>query len=189
MTDTRHPGLITPGNTPRLADLNDDSTPYPSQITVFCDECGVEVTADYLVPADSTSADRLKIARDHLRKHGWSCNENGDYCLDCAKLVEPTDRVLDDIRDERLRQIAKLGEQHRKDGSDLFTYGPIAARSRQNFLDAEANGGATWHQVLNGPFYESISETDPAALRRALIELAAVACAWAEDIDSRKAGA
>lgn len=79
-------GLITPANAPRLADLNDDGTPYPCQITVFCDECGGEITADYLVPADSTSADRLEVARDHMRTHlGWTCDSNGDYCPDCAK--------------------------------------------------------------------------------------------------------
>jgi hypothetical protein len=78
-------GPITPANAPRLADLNDDTAPYPSQITVFCDECGDEITADYLVPADSTSTDRLEIARDHLRNHGWSCNKAGDYCPDCVK--------------------------------------------------------------------------------------------------------
>lgn len=86
MTDTRHPGLIAPDNAPRLADLNDDSAPYPSQITVFCDECGDEVTADYLVPADTTSADRLEIARSHMRaKLGWVCDENGDFCTSCVK--------------------------------------------------------------------------------------------------------
>lgn len=103
--------------------------------------------------------------------------------------LSPTSPVLADIHVERMRQIAKFGEQHREDGSDPFTYRDIAARTRRNFLNAEAQGGATWHQAIDGPFYESISETDPAALRSALVELAAVACAWIEDIDSRKDGA
>jgi len=183
MTDTRHPGLITPDNAPRLTDLNDDSTPYPAQLTITCDFCPGEHTADYLVPAESTSTERFEIAREHLRTIGWSCDENGDFCPGCA--MRP---VLAEIQAEWMRQIAKWGVQHRKDGSDPFTYRAIAARSRQNFLDAEANGGATWRQALNGPFFEAISETDPAPLRKALVELAAVACAWIEDIDSRTAG-
>jgi len=85
MTEQPTYGPITPANMPRLADLNDDTTPYPCQITVFCDECGDEVTADYLVPADSASAGRLEIAREHLRSIGWSCNEAGDYCPNCVK--------------------------------------------------------------------------------------------------------
>lgn len=84
MADDRTPGLITPANAPRLADLDDDTAPYPCEITVFCDECGVEVTADYLVPAESTSADRLKIARAHLRGQGWKCDLGGDWCPGCT---------------------------------------------------------------------------------------------------------
>lgn len=86
MTDTRHPGLITPDNAPRLADLNDDAAPYPSEITITCDGHPGWVTAYYLVPADSTQAERFGIARDHLRTRlGWSCDEHGDYCPDCVK--------------------------------------------------------------------------------------------------------
>lgn len=117
----------------------------------------------------------------------------GDYHADCGQRVAECDcrivAVLADVRAEHVRQIVKFGVQHREDGADSMTYGPIAARSRENFQNAEANGGATWHRALNGPFFESVSETDPAALRAVLVELAAVACAWVEDIDSRTAGA
>ncbi len=85
MTDIRHPGLITPGNAPRLADLDDDTTPYPAQITITCDGCPVIDTADYLVAAESTSAERFEIARQYLRGAGWVCDENGDSCPDCVK--------------------------------------------------------------------------------------------------------
>lgn len=184
MTDTRHPGLITPGNAPRLADLDDDTSPYPKQLTITCDGCPVEDTADYLVPADSTKAERFEIARDHLRTVGWSCTDAGDWCPGCAMLP-----VLAEVRAEHVRQIAKWGVQHREDGADPFTYRDIAVRARENFQNAEANGGATWHRTLDRPFFEAISRTDPAALRAALVEVAAVACAWIQDIDSRTAGA
>lgn len=194
MTDTRHSGLITPDNAPRLSDLNDDSSPYPSQITIFCDNCGDENTADYLVPVESDSEERYEIARTHLRKHGWHCSGAGDYCPNCGLMrtryaIAEYAPVLGDVWAEQVRQIVKFGEQRREDGADPMTYGPIAARSRENFQNAEANGGATWHLALNGPFFESVSRTDPAALRASLVDLAAVACAWIEDIDSRAAGA
>lgn len=98
MTDTRHPGLITPDNAPRLADLNDDASPYPSQITITCDGCPVRLTADYLVPAESTSAERFEIARDHLRNNrGWVCDESGDFCNICAaaRAVAPYETATD----------------------------------------------------------------------------------------------
>lgn len=86
MTDTRHAGLITPGNAPHLADLNDDNSPYPALLAIFCDDCAFEHSADYLVPADSTKAERFEIARDHLRSNlGWICDGSGDYCPDCVK--------------------------------------------------------------------------------------------------------
>lgn len=85
MTDSRQPGLITPANAPRLADLNDDTSPYPAQITITCDGCPRWCTDDYLVAAESTKAERVEIARTHLRNHRWSCDENGDYCPECAR--------------------------------------------------------------------------------------------------------
>jgi hypothetical protein len=79
-------GLITPANMPRLADLDDDTAPYPSQITITCDGCPGWCTADYLVPAASTKTERFEIARGHMRNHlGWFCTENGDYCPECAR--------------------------------------------------------------------------------------------------------
>lgn len=87
MTDTRHPGLITPGNAPRLADLNDDDSLMPASVGIFCDDCGTEHVADYLVPPNSTGPERFEIAREHLRDIGWSCTEGQDLCPDCGKAV------------------------------------------------------------------------------------------------------
>lgn len=78
---------------PRLFDLNDDTSPYPAQVTIFCDGCGTEHTADYLVAADSTQDERFDSARTHLRTNeGWACDEAGDLCPRCsaAEPVSPT---------------------------------------------------------------------------------------------------
>lgn len=181
MSDTRHPGLITPDNAPRLADLDDDSTPYPAQLTITCDDCPGEHTADYLVPAKSTSAEWFEIAREHLRTIGWTCDENGDFCPGCA--MKP---VLAEIQAERMRQLTKWGVQHREDG----TGGPVmrdeaeAMKYRCQYL-AE-HGGADWRAVLLEEVYEALAEADPAALRAELVQVGAVCTAWIEDIDSRK---
>lgn len=96
MTEQPIYGLIAPANMPHLADLNDDTSPYPAQITITCDGCPGWCTADYLVPAESTKAERFEIARGHMRNRlGWSCDENGDYCPECAMTANPTtDQIL-----------------------------------------------------------------------------------------------
>lgn len=182
MTDTRQPGLITPGNAPRLADLNDDTTPYPAQLTITCDGCPVVNTADYLVPADSTKAERFEIARKHLRTLGWSCTETGDWCPGCVMLP-----VLEDVQAERMRQITKWGVQHREDdtGGEIGYWAAQAEFAREACQAAESRGGAPWRMVLAEEFYEALAESDPAALRAELVQIAAVCVAWVEDIDSR----
>lgn len=183
MTDARHLGLITPSNAPRLADLDDDTTPYPSQITITCDGCPTVSTNDYLVPADSTKVEPFEIARDHLRTRlGWTCDENGDYCPGCSMVP-----VLTEVQAERMQQIAKRGVQHREDG----TGGPVMQRRAE---EARAcceylakHGGADWRAVLLEEVYEAMAEDDPAKLRAELVQSAAVCVAWIEDIDSRGA--
>ncbi|MEU3976863.1 hypothetical protein [Streptomyces bacillaris] len=64
-----------------------DSQLYPSQITVFCDHCGVEATRDYMVSVDMTRAERLGVARKHLvDNEGWQHDEEigDDFCPEHA---------------------------------------------------------------------------------------------------------
>ena len=87
MTDTTDltGHVINAAHMPRLADLNDDTSPYPSRIGIFCDDCGAEVLADYLVAFDSTREQRYEVAREHLRGLGWSCTKAGDLCPKCQR--------------------------------------------------------------------------------------------------------
>lgn len=194
MTDTQHPGLITPGNAPRLANLNDDTAPYPSQITIFCDDCSTEHTGDYLVPADATKAGRLGVARAHLRTLGWICNLIGDYCPGCVTAptrhaIAEHSPVLADVYAEQARQAEKFGVQHRDDG----TGGPVmradAERMRAACDYLAEHGGADWRSVLLEEVYEAMAEDDPVKLRAELVQVAAVCATWVQDIDSRPAGA
>lgn len=107
------------------------------------------------------------------------------------RAVHPQDRtigaVLAEVAGERHRQVHKWGIQHRPDG----TGGPVmrdqaeSMKSRCQYL-AE-HGGADWRAVLLEEVYEALAEEDPAALRAELVQVAAVAAAWIEDIDSRTA--
>lgn len=63
-----------------------DSPLYPSQITVFCDHCGVQATGDYMVSEGMTSTERLAVARKHLVDNaGWEHTDDGDdFCPEHA---------------------------------------------------------------------------------------------------------
>jgi hypothetical protein len=98
--------------------------------------------------------------------------------------AETIARVLAEVSVERFRQLDKWGVQHRENG----TGGPVMRdmaedmRDRCNYL--AGHGGADWGAVLLEEVYEAMAEDDPAALRKELLQVAAVCAAWVEDIDS-----
>lgn len=150
---------------------------------------------DENIPAPGTY--RVRYWWDHYEPDGdgvevEACGP-GSYHSDCGRFAADCDcqvvAVLDDVRTERMRQIAKWGEQHREDGTGGGATGLGAEQAKRVCQRAEANGGASWNQVLSEEYFEAIAETDPAKLRAELVQVAAVACAWIEDIDSRTAGA
>lgn len=109
-----------------------------------------------------------------------------------------TERVLADIGDERERQFTKWGPQHHDDGTGhcvpmplpVFmgdSLGTLANRARQFCDDDAAAGQTTWLGILFEEVFEAASEEDVALLRKELVQVAAVATAWVEDIDSRAA--
>lgn len=58
---------------------------FPCRIAVFCDECRVTVSHDYLVHDAMTKAQRLQVARNHLvANEGWTCTPAEDVCRQCA---------------------------------------------------------------------------------------------------------
>jgi hypothetical protein len=48
-----------------------------------------------------------------------------------------------------------------------------------------ADGTATWLDVVLEETYEAFAETDPALLRAELVQVAAMAIRWINDIDQR----
>lgn len=116
--------------------------------------------------------------------------------------------ALDDIRAERARQDAKWGEQNHPDGTGPLVqplagvYGVVAEssiaitlarvftqRTNHRFsgdddTDPRDRPG-TWADILLEEVFEALAEEDVDALRRELIQVAAVASQWAEAIDRR----
>lgn len=61
-----------------------------------------------------------------------------------------------------------------------------ANRLKTSFaFENSRRSGPCWRTILAEEVYEAFAETDPARLRHELVQVAAVAAAWVEDIDSR----
>lgn len=94
--------------------------------------------------------------------------------------------VLADVAAERVRQEAKFPEQHLPDGTNE-KYAAAAEQAKADTDEAAADGTLTWLHVQREEYYEALAETDPDRLRTELIQVAAVAARWVEDIDRRVA--
>lgn len=96
------------------------------------------------------------------------------------------DRALEDVRAERGRQDARWGEQNQPDGTSLSLEHTAAREAARQECDlAAAAGAVTWRHILNEEVREAFAETSVEALRRELVQVAAVAVAWIEDLDRR----
>lgn len=99
-------------------------------------------------------------------------------------MSETTWNALDDVRQERLQQDRKWGEQNHPDGT--ADYFKITADAMRSVADYHAKTETlTWRHILEEEFYEALAETDPVKLRAELVQVAAVAVAWIEAIDRR----
>ena len=94
--------------------------------------------------------------------------------------------IVEDIRAERARQDARFGKQMHPNGTSV-KYKPLADSARNATRKAELEGQQTWFNITREEFWESMAETDPAALRAELIQLISVGVAWVECIDEQNA--
>lgn len=95
-----------------------------------------------------------------------------------------TQAVLSDVQLERENQDRKWGEQNHPDGTDIerATFAQIA----RDICRAKAQAGTLdWADILYEEVAEAFAEVDRIKLRAELIQVAAVAVAWAEAIDRR----
>lgn len=107
--------------------------------------------------------------------------------------------VLGEVYAERFQQEAKWGQQNHADGTDVnwvdhirpgFGWEGPPARHAANMARAACkraarDGKDTWLWILLEEVAEAFAESDPAALRAELVQVAAVAVAWAQAIDRR----
>jgi hypothetical protein len=98
-------------------------------------------------------------------------------------------RVEGDVRREREAQDAKWGEQNHADGTGGAHYRLRADVYREQTVLHAEQGRSFWDSILKEEVYEALAETDPEKLRAELVQVAAVAQAWAEAIDRRAAQA
>ncbi len=94
--------------------------------------------------------------------------------------------LLYDVADELVAQVAKWGVQARPDGTSTSN-SPYAEAAKAATDKAAENGTLTWADILSEEVLEAFSETNHDALREELVQVAAVAISWAEDIDRRRA--
>lgn len=97
-----------------------------------------------------------------------------------------TELILDDIYQERRYQNEKWGAQRNipdGTGSEQQAYNARYAKERCD--RAFADGKGTWSDILFEEVEEAFAESDQAKLRAELVQVAAVAAAWIEDIDTR----
>lgn len=93
--------------------------------------------------------------------------------------------ALADVKAERARQDQKWGEQNHPDGTGNPGDAHRATLAKAYTDMAARNGRVTWRDILNEEVAEAFAESDTAALRTELVQVAAVATQWVQAIDRR----
>jgi len=91
--------------------------------------------------------------------------------------------VLADVSAERMRQDEKWGEQNHPDGTGGAGMRHLADWARDVCKAADPD---TFWKILLEEVYEAGAESDQAALRMELVQVAAVCVQWIEVIDRRR---
>lgn len=113
-----------------------------------------------------------------------------------------THKVAREVLAERERQDTKWGQQNHPDGTGPMEYVlpdieelRVARASDlthifRNITDARAKmDTVTWRDILLEEVFEALAESDPTRLREELLQVSAVAQAWAEHLDRREESA
>jgi hypothetical protein len=98
-----------------------------------------------------------------------------------------TAAVLDEVAAELRRAEAKFPDQHLPDGTGRPNDRRFADTARAATDAALRTGEATWRDVINEEVREAFAETDAVLLRAELVQVAAMAIRWINDIDRRAA--
>lgn len=115
---------------------------------------------------------RPRMSEADVQKHPWAAPLPVGHA--------ETKLVLDEVLAERLRQDQLFGPQSLPNGTGGGAAYRNACQSREVVESAKRYGSLAWSNLLGEEFWEAMAETDPAKLRAELIQVAAVAVAWAE---------
>ena len=97
--------------------------------------------------------------------------------------------IMGDVQAELRKQNHKWGAQrHLPFGTSELAYSPQAEVEKAVTDYANQVGEVTWAQILREEVAEFMAEEDLARMRAELVQIAAVAVAVVEDIDSRTKG-
>lgn len=97
--------------------------------------------------------------------------------------MTPVDRIIRDLAQERLRQDAKWGVQNHPNGTGMLGDRERANGARHVCDTMFRSGMGSWRDILHEEVQEAFAEHDPVLLREELIQVAAVALAWVENMD------
>lgn len=101
-------------------------------------------------------------------------------------MSKQTAEVLHEVFGERSRQDALWGTDRTiPDGTGERDDAVLAEASKRLCDAADASGDLTWRHILEEEVYEAFAEKDARKLRTELLQVAAVAAAWIEDLDRR----
>lgn len=106
----------------------------------------------------------------------WSPHDSGSKAVG----------IVDDVWDERERQLRKWGFQTRPDGTGRIIDALDLKDAREQYDNAVTHQTLTWRHILAEEFHEALAETDYEKLRKELIEVMAVAASWIQDLDLKQ---
>jgi hypothetical protein len=95
----------------------------------------------------------------------------------------PTVRVLNEVEAERMRQNELWGQQDLPSGTGGTHWSERVRHAQEMCELARKRGMMTHRHVLLEEVYEAFAEVDPVRLRAELIQVAAVAVKWIEQLD------
>jgi hypothetical protein len=152
--------------------------------------------------ADGESVERVQLVKGtlHLRRYAkHKCGDETlaqDFVLSEAGVLKAIDiasetiemsRLVVGIVMERLRQRAAFPAEERglPDGTGGAGFENRRDQMRRLCDLASQEGRLTHAHILEEEVAEALAETDPAKLREELVQVAAVAVKWIEEIDRR----
>lgn len=100
-----------------------------------------------------------------------------------ADLYWDLDGIANKVWDERKRQIAKWGLQHRPDGTNPRGWEFALLNARATYERNLVNGELTWVDILREEVFEAFAAPNTENLKEELVQVMAVAASWLQDLE------